>query len=94
MTNLKLQNKSKILKSNYSDSLSLTLDAIEVGLRSVNPKRIIENSVETSRNYLTITDYSGKKIDLDLGSVRSYLLSWSREGNSINGRRIHKNIEQ
>lgn len=74
MTNLKLQNKSKILKSNYSDSLSLTLDAIEVGLRSVNPKRIIENSVETSRNYLTITDYSGKKIDLDLGSVRCIYL--------------------
>lgn len=70
MASLKLQNKSNILKSNYSDSLSLTLDAIEVGLRSVNPKRIIENSVEMSHNYLTITDYNGKKIDFDLGSVR------------------------
>ena len=74
MANLKLQNKSKILNSNYSDSLSLTLDAIEVGLRSVNPKRIIENSVEMSRNYLTITDYSGKKIDFDLASVGSIYL--------------------
>jgi glycerate 2-kinase len=70
MTNLKLQNKSKILKSNYSDSLSLTLDAIEVGLRSVNPKSIIENSIEMDRNYLSITDYSGKQIDFDLGSFR------------------------
>ena len=68
MSNLKLQNKSKILKSNYSDSLFLTLAAIEVGLRSVNPKRIIENSVKTNRNYLTITDYDGKKINFDLGS--------------------------
>jgi glycerate 2-kinase len=70
MTNLKLQNKSKILKSNYSYSLSLTLDAIEVGLRSVNPKSIIENSIEMDRNYLSITDYSGKQIDFDLGSFR------------------------
>lgn len=74
MTNLKLQNKSKILKSNYSDSLSLILDAIEVGLRSVNPKSIIENSIEMDRNYLSITDYSGKQIDFDLGSFRRIYL--------------------
>ncbi|MFN2434260.1 MAG: glycerate kinase [Nitrososphaeraceae archaeon] len=74
MANLKLQNKSKILKSNYSDSLSLTLDAIEVGLRSVNPKSIIENSIEMDRNYLSITDYSGKQIDFDLGSFRRIYL--------------------
>lgn len=70
MTNLKIQNKSKVLKSNYSDSLSLTLDAIEVGLRSVNPESIIENSIEMNGNYLAITDHNGKQIDFDLGSFR------------------------
>ena len=74
MTNLKIQNKATILKSNYSDSLSLTLDAIEVGLQSVNPASIIKKSVMVKSNYLTVIDYSGKKSDFDLGSFKSIYL--------------------
>jgi len=74
MTNLKLQNKSKILKSNYSDSLSLTLDAIEVGLQSVNPTSIIKKSVVVKRNNLTVTDYSGRKIGFELRHFKSIYL--------------------
>lgn len=71
MTNLKLQNKSKILKNNYSDSLSLTLDAVEVGLRAVNPVSLMKNSVKLRRNRLRIIDYNGRKIDFDFGSFKS-----------------------
>lgn len=74
MTNLKLQNKSKILEGNYSDSLSLTLDAIEVGLQSVNPTSIIKKSVVVKRNNLTVTDYSGKKVGFELGDFKSIYL--------------------
>ncbi len=74
MTNLKIQNKATILKSNYSDSLSLTLEAIEVGLQSVNPASIIKKSVMVKSNYLTVIDYSGKKLDFDLGSFKSIYL--------------------
>lgn len=74
MTNLKLRNKSKILKSNYSDSLSLSLDAMEVGLQSVNPTSIIKKSVVVKRNNLIITDYSGKKIRFELGDFESIYL--------------------
>jgi hypothetical protein len=71
MSNLKLQNKSDILSSNYSDSLSLTLDAIEAGLQSVNPTSIIKKSVVVKRNTLSVTDYNGKKIGFDLGEFKS-----------------------
>lgn len=74
MTNLKVQNKTEILKNNYSDSLSLTLEAIEAGLKSVNPRSIIKKSVLVKRNCLTVTDFSGKKIDFDLGNFKSIYL--------------------
>ncbi len=74
MTNLKLQNKSKILKNNYTDSLSLTLDAVEVGLRAVNPVSLMKNSVKLRRNRLSIIDYNGRKIDFDFGSFKSIYL--------------------
>ena len=74
MTNLKLQNKSKILKNNYSDSLRLTLDAVEVGLRAVNPVSLMKNSVKLRRNRLSIIDYNGRKIDFDFGSFKSIYL--------------------
>jgi glycerate-2-kinase len=74
MSNLKLQNKSDILSSNYSDSLSLTLDAIEAGLQSVNPTSIIKKSVVVKRNTLSVTDYNGKKIGFDLGEFKSIYL--------------------
>ena len=74
MTNLKLQNKAKILRSNYSNSLSLTLEAIEMGLQSVNPASIIKKSIMVKRNCLTVTDYSGKKLDFDLGGFKSIYL--------------------
>lgn len=74
MTNLKLQNKSKILKNNYSDSLSLTLDAVEVGLRAVNPVSLMKNSVKLRRNRLSIIDYNGRKIDFNFGSFESIYL--------------------
>jgi glycerate-2-kinase len=74
MTNLKLQNKAKILKSNYSDSLSLTLEAIEIGLQSVNPASIIKKSVMVKNNYLIVTDYNGKKLDFDLRGFESIYL--------------------
>lgn len=72
MTNLKLQNKSKILKNNYSDSLSLTLDAVEVGLRAVNPVSLMKNSVKLRRNRLSIIDYNGRKIDFDFRSLNRF----------------------
>jgi glycerate 2-kinase len=74
MTNLKLLNRSKILKSNYSDSLSLTLDAVEVGLRSVDPKSLIKNSVKLRRNCMSIFDFNGRKLDFDFGSFESMYL--------------------
>ena len=74
MTNLKVQNKTEILKNNYSDSLSLTLEAIEAGLKSINPRSIIKKSVLVKRNCLTVTDFSGKKIDFDLGNFKSIYL--------------------
>jgi len=74
MTNLKLQNKSKILKSNYSDSLGLTLDAIEVGLSSVNPVSLMKSSVKIEGNNLSIFDYNGKKTRFDIGLFRSIYL--------------------
>lgn len=74
MTNLKIQNKTEILKNNYSGSLSLTLEAIEAGLQSVNPTSIIKKSVLVKRNYLTVTDFSGKKIDFNLGGFKSIYL--------------------
>ena len=74
MTNLKLQNKSKILKSNYSDSLSLTLECIEVGLKSVNPSTIIRRSVALKRNNLTVTDHSGKQMAFQLANFKAIYL--------------------
>jgi hydroxypyruvate reductase/glycerate 2-kinase len=74
MPNLKVQNKTEILKNNHSDSLSLTLEAIEAGLQSVNPISIIKESVLVKRNCLTVTDFSGKKIDFDLGGFKSIYL--------------------
>ena len=74
MTNLKLQNKAEILKNNYSDSLALTLDAIEIGLQSVNPSSIIKKSVVVKRNNLTVTDHSGKKIGFELKDFKSIYL--------------------
>src|SRR5687767_6098610 len=74
MTNLKLRNKAKILKGNYSDSLSITLEAIEIGLQSVNPVAIIKKSVMVKRNYLTVTDYGGKRLDFEIGGLKSIYL--------------------
>jgi glycerate 2-kinase len=74
MTNLKLQNKSKVLKSNYSESLSLTLDAIEIGLRSVNPVALMKNSVKIEGNDLSIFDHNGKKTRFDIGLFGSIYL--------------------
>jgi len=74
MSNLKLQNKSKILRSNRSDSLSITLDAVEVGLQSINPTSIIKKSVVVKRDNLTVTDYSGKKIGFEFGDFKSIYL--------------------
>jgi glycerate 2-kinase len=74
MTSLKLLNKSKILKSNYSDSLSLTLDAVEVGLRSVDPEFLIKNSVKLRRKCMSIYGYNGRKMDFDIGSFESIYL--------------------
>jgi glycerate-2-kinase len=74
MTNLRLQNKAEMLKNNYSDSLDLTLDAIEVGLQSVNPSSIIKKSVVVKRNNLTVTDHSGKKIGFELNDFKSIYL--------------------
>jgi glycerate 2-kinase len=74
MMNLKLQNKSKVLKSNYSNSLGLTLDAIEIGLRSVNPVALMKNSVKIEGNNLSIFDYNGKKTKFDIGLFGSIYL--------------------
>jgi glycerate-2-kinase len=74
MTNLKLQNKSEILSSNYSDSLSLALDAVEVGLKSVDPESLIKNSVKLRADCMSIFDYNGRKIDFDFGSFESIYL--------------------
>ena len=74
MTNLKLQNKAEILKNNHSDSLALTLDAIEVGLQSVNPSSIIKKSVVVKRNNLTVTDHRRNRIGFDLHDFKSIYL--------------------
>ena len=74
MTNLKLQNKSTILKDNYSNSLSLTLDAVEAGLRSVNPVNLMKKSVSLNRNRLSIFDFNGQKIEFNFGSLESIYL--------------------
>ena len=74
VTNLKLHNKSQLLKSNYSDSLSLTLDAIELGLRSVNPASLMKKSLKLRGNSLTIVDYNKKKVEYDLRSIESIYL--------------------
>jgi glycerate-2-kinase len=74
MANLKLQNKSIILKNNYSNSLSLTLDAIEAGLRSVNPVHLMKKSVSLNRNRLSIYDFNGQKIEFNFGSLESIYL--------------------
>jgi hydroxypyruvate reductase/glycerate 2-kinase len=90
MTNLKVQNKTEILKNNYSDSLSLTLEAIEAGLKSVNPKSIIKKSVLVKHNCLTVTDFSGKKIDFDLGDFKSiYLIGAGKATASMSDSFIH-----
>ena len=65
MPNLTVRNKSQILKSNYSDSLSLTLEAIEVGLKSVNPVSLMKNSVKFSHDCLRIFDYKGMSVEYD-----------------------------
>jgi len=65
MPNLTIRNKSQILKSNYSDSLRVTLEAIEVGLKSVNPASLIKNSVKFEHDCLTISDYKGMSIEYD-----------------------------
>jgi hydroxypyruvate reductase/glycerate 2-kinase len=90
MTNLKVQNKTEILKSNYSDSLSLTLEAIEAGLKSVNPRSIIKKSVLVKRNCLTVTDFNGKKIDFDLADFKSiYLIGAGKATASMSDAFIH-----
>ncbi|MGB8028008.1 MAG: hypothetical protein WCE95_10430, partial [Nitrososphaeraceae archaeon] len=63
MPNLTVRNKSQILKSNYSDSLSLTLEAIEVGLKSVNPVSLMKNSVKFRHDCLRIFDYNGMSVE-------------------------------
>ena len=90
MPNLKVQNKTEILKNNHSDSLSLTLEAIEAGLQSVNPTSIIKKSVLVKRNCLTVTDFSGKKIDFDLGDFKSiYLIGAGKATASMSDSFIH-----
>jgi glycerate-2-kinase len=74
MASLKLLNKSIILENNHSNSLNLTLDAIEVGLRSVNPVCLMKKSVKLSSNNLSIRNYNGEKLVLDFGSFKSIYL--------------------
>jgi len=71
MPNLTIRNKSQILKSNYSDSLRVTLEAIEVGLKSVNPASLIKNSVKFEHDCLTISDYKGMSIEYDTRLTQS-----------------------
>src|SRR4029078_10088717 len=71
MPNLTIRNKSQILKSNYSESLRVTLDAIEVGLKSVNPASLIKNSVKFEYDCLTISDYKGMSIEYDTRLTQS-----------------------
>ena len=74
MARLKLLNKSLILENNYSNSLNLTLDAIGVGLRSVNPVCLMKKSVKLSNNNLSIFNYNGEKLVLDFASFKSTYL--------------------
>jgi len=71
MPNLTIRNKAQILKSNYSNSLRLTLEAIEVGLKSVNPESLIKNSVKFEHDCLTISDYKGMSMEYDTRLTRS-----------------------
>ena len=71
MPNLTIRNKAQILKSNYSNSLKLTLEAIEVGLKSVNPASLIKNSVKFEHDCLTISDYKGMSMEYDTRLTRS-----------------------
>ncbi|MDW0262457.1 MAG: DUF4147 domain-containing protein [Nitrososphaeraceae archaeon] len=74
MPNLTVTNKSQILKSNYSDSLSLTLEAIEVGLKSVNPASLMKNSVKFRHDCLKIFDYKGMSVEYDIKLIGSIYL--------------------
>ncbi len=74
MPNLTVRNKSQILKSNYSDSLSLTLEAIEVGLKSVNPVSLMKNSVKFRHDCLRIIDYKGMSVEYDTRLIGSIYL--------------------
>jgi glycerate 2-kinase len=74
MSGLKLLNKSMILEKNYSNSLNLTLDAIEVGLKSVNPVRLMKKSVKLNNNNLSIFSYNEEKLVLDYPSFNSIYL--------------------
>ncbi|MDW0252053.1 MAG: DUF4147 domain-containing protein [Nitrososphaeraceae archaeon] len=74
MPNLTVRNKSQILKSNYSDSLSLTLEAIEVGLKSVNPASLMKNSVKFRHDCLKIFDYKGMSVEYDIKLIGSIYL--------------------
>ncbi|MDW0191759.1 MAG: DUF4147 domain-containing protein [Nitrososphaeraceae archaeon] len=74
MPNLTVTNKSQILKSNYSDSLSLTLEAIEVGLKSVNPASLMKNSVKFRHDCLKIFDYKGMSVEYDIRLIGSIYL--------------------
>ena len=74
MPNLTVRNKSQILKSNYSDSLSLTLEAIEVGLKSVNPASLMKNSVKFRHDCLKIFDYKGMSVEYDIRLIGSIYL--------------------
>ncbi|MDW0208766.1 MAG: hypothetical protein QOC42_03090, partial [Nitrososphaeraceae archaeon] len=69
-----VRNKSQILKSNYSDSLSLTLEAIEVGLKSVNPASLMKNSVKFRHDCLKIFDYKGMSVEYDIRLIGSIYL--------------------
>ena len=71
MPNLTIRNKAQILKSNYSNSLRLTLEAVEVGLKSVNPESLIKNSVKFEHDCLTISDYKGTSMEYDTRLTRS-----------------------
>ena len=63
-----------ILEKNYSNSLNLTLDAIGVGLKSVNPVRLMKKSVKLNNNNLSIFSYNGEKLVLDYHSFNSIYL--------------------
>ena len=74
MPNLTVRNKSQILKSNYSDSLSITLEAIEVGLKSVNPVSLMKNSVKFRHDCLRIFDFKGMSVEYDTRLIGSIYL--------------------